>query len=248
MEELNQENATATMESEHGQEISALVEILESRSATYSLLARLYRTEVDEALLDDLHGRLYPKDTGDETLDRGYEEVATYLSNLWDDSLEELKVDYVTCFIGDGIDGHSAAYPFESVYTSEKRLLMQETRDEVLALYRSQGIDRARDWKEGEDHVALELEFMDVLSNRCAEALREGDERAARSLLKSQKDFLEDHLRSWVPMMTADLRRFARTGLYRGLADLTDGFLECDHTFLREVRAEPSTEKAASRP
>ena len=30
---------------------------------------------------------------------------------------------------------------FESVYTSEKRLLMQEARDEVLAIYRSAGLD-----------------------------------------------------------------------------------------------------------
>lgn len=224
-----------------------LADLLESRAAVYAMLARLYRSEVDEGLLEDLHERLYPQSTGSKALDEGYRLVATYLSNLWDDSLEDLEIDYAACFISSGIDGHAAAYPFESVYTSEKRLMMQDARDEVLAVYRSQGMDKAEGWKESEDHIALELEFMGLLSQRSAESLRAGDAEAVDSLISTQLNFLEDHLCSWVPLLTADLRRFAKTDFYRGLAWLTDGYLDMDRDFLREASASQSVPAMAGR-
>ena len=73
---------------------------------------------------------------------------------------------------------------------------------------------------------------------RTADALRKGDEEEAAALLTSQKNFLEDHLLSWVPMMTADMKRFAKTDLYQGLAYLTDGFLNTDKAFLDDVLTE----------
>ena len=215
-----------------------LVKLNEQRAATYGLLSRLYRVEVDQPLLDELRSMRFPAKTGNENVDEGYRLLATYLSNTWDNSVTDLAIDYVRVFIGHGIDAFSAAYPFESVYTSEKRLLMQEARDEVLAIYRSAGLDKKNSWKEGEDHVALELEFEQVLANRTAEALRKGDEEEAAALLTTQRNFLEDHLLSWVPMMTADMKRFAKTDLYQGLAYLTDGFLNTDKAFLDDVLTE----------
>ena len=215
-----------------------LVGLLEARSSTYALLARLYRKEIDEELLDELHEMLYPMNTGNDDVDRGYLLIATYLSNLWTDSLTELSIDYTRCFIGVGAEAFSAAYPYESVYTSEKRLLMQEARDEVLSLYRACGIAKAEDWTDAEDHIALELEFEKVLCERTVKALRSGDEDAAFSLLEAQQSFLEEHLCAWVPMMMADLKRFAHTKLYSGLAYLTEGYLDTDSVFLKNLLVE----------
>lgn len=223
--------------------VDTLIGLLEARSATYALLARLYRKEIDQELLDEMHGMLYPTATGDDNVDEGYLLIATFLSNLWTDSLTELSIDYVQCFIGHGIDAFSAAYPFESVYTSEKRLLMQDARDEVLAVYRAYGMDKAENWKEGEDHIALELEFEQVLCDRAIEALRTRDEDTAFDLLTTQRNFLADHLCAWVPMMTADLKKFARTKMYQGLAYLTEGFLDTDYIFLKDLLAEGEDEQ-----
>ena len=63
--------------------------------------------------------------------------ICGYLSQADGTVLTELAVDYVRAFIGSGNDGFSAAYPYESVYTSPKRLMMQDARDEVLVLYRA---------------------------------------------------------------------------------------------------------------
>ena len=208
------------------------------RAAAYGLLSRLYRVEVDRPLRDELRSMRFPAKTGNENVDEGYRLLATYLSNTWDNSVTDLAIDYVRVFIGHGIDEFSAAHPLESVYTSEKRLLMQEARDEVLAIYRSAGLDKQDTWKEGEDHIALELEFEQIMATRTVEALRKGDEDEAVALLTTHKNFREDQPAASAPMLTPDLKRFAQTAFYRGLAYLTDGFLPTDQTFLADVLAE----------
>ena len=214
---------------------AALISITEQRSATYGLLSRLYRVEVDEEFLKEMKGMRFPAATGNSQVDEGYRLIATFLSNTWGNTITDLAIDYVRTFIGHGVDAFTAAYPYESVYTSEKRLMMQDARDEVLAIYRSQGLDKQETWKEAEDHLALELEFMQILANRTVDALKAGDEDAAIELLTTQKNFLEDHLMAWVPMMTSDMRRFAKTDLYKGLASLTDGFMTVDFEFLQDL-------------
>ena len=46
---------------------------------------------------------------------------------------------------------------------------------------------------------------------------------------------MKQHLLAWYPMMAADMHRFAKTGFYQGLADLTLGFLRTDMEFLTEA-------------
>ncbi len=223
-----------------------LEEVLASRVATYRLLARLFRVEVDQECYDELLGMAFPASTGNERVDAGYGALRRYLASPHPSPLTELAVDYTRTFIGGGNNGYSAAYPFESVYTSPKRLLMQGARDEVLVAYRAAGIDKQPSWKDGEDHVALELEFMQILGQRALEALRAGDEEAAAGHLACQKAFLEDHLGAWFPMMAADMRKFSKTDFYGGLADLTAGFLEVDRDFLDDVLDEGDAAAASA--
>lgn len=214
---------------------SELARACERRAATYGLLARMYAREADEDLLREMGAMSFPASTGNADLDAGHRMLATYLSGVWENSVAELAVDYTRTFVGQGVDAFSAAYPYESVYTSERRLMMQDARDEVCAIYRSAGLGTADDWAETEDHVAVELEFMQTLARRTAERLDAGNEEAATLLLLTQRSFLADHLASWAPLLTADMRRFARTGFYRALALMTDGFLVVDGEFLAQV-------------
>ncbi|WP_302233446.1 molecular chaperone [uncultured Adlercreutzia sp.] len=211
-----------------------LVELMNARARSYGMLARLFREEVDLPTLRELQQMRFPQATGNAAADEGYHQLYNYLKRAWDDSVTELAIDYVSTFIGHGVNGYSAAYPYESVYTSERRLLMQEARAEVLATLRENELVRGN-WNEAEDHIALELEFMQRMALRAAEALGDAAEEEAIAYLRTSYDFLENHLLNWVPMLVADMRMHARTLFYQGLGQLTFGTLQEDETVLREL-------------
>ena len=209
-----------------------LVELMNARARSYGMLARLFREEVDLPTLRELQKMRFPQATGNAAADEGYHQLYDYLKRAWDDSVTELAIDYVSTFIGHGVNGYSAAY--ESVYTSERRLLMQEARAEVLATLRENELKRGN-WNEAEDHIALELEFMQRMALRAAEALSDNAEDEAIAYLRTSYDFLENHLLNWVPMLVADMRMHARTLFYQGLGQLTLGSLQEDEAVLREL-------------
>lgn len=211
-----------------------LVELMNARARSYGMLARLFREEVDLPTLRELQKMRFPQATGNAAADEGYHQLYDYLKRAWDDSVTELAIDYVSTFIGHGVNGYSAAYPYESVYTSERRLLMQEARAEVLATLRENELVRGN-WNEAEDHIALELEFMQRMALRAAEALGDAAEDEAIAYLRTSYDFLENHLLNWVPMLVADMRMHARTLFYQGLGQLTLGSLQEDEAVLREL-------------
>ena len=225
--------------------IEDLIAINEGRAKTYGLLARLYREECTQELIDELYGLKWRVSTGNAALDRGHKLVATWLSGLWENSKTELAADYMRTFFGHGYSGHAAAYPFESVYASEKRLLMQGARDEILALYRAAGLDKQESWKEGEDHIALELEYMQVLIDRTVTALREDRGEDAYNLVKCQYNFMEDHLGAWAPLLTEQMRDFTKTAFYEGLSYMPDGFLQVDTELMEDMLSDDEDEQPA---
>ena len=225
------------------EELEELAGACESRANMYALLSRVYRVEADQALLDQLQAANYAANTGNKDVDEGYRLLVKWLGQTWEHSLLDLAKDYVRAFIGYTGDHASAAYPFESVYRSEKHLLMQESRDEVLACYRAAGLEKDESWREGEDHVALEFEYMSTMATRAADALRSTDTKLAQDLLNDQSHFLQDHLNAWVPNFTKDVERCATTKFYRGFALITLGYLECEMELFGDLAAQ--AEKAA---
>ena len=205
-----------------------LVDFMTRRARTYGLLARIFRVEVDGKFLEELRHLKFPTSTGNEHVDYGYRTMYNYLKGTWEDTLLDLARDYARTFIGHGNNGRSAAYPFESVHTSEKRLLMQDARDEVLAIYRANLLKKGEEWNDCEDHIALELEFMQVMSERTAKALKEGKEDEAVEMLKTQRAFVGQHLANWVPRFVSDIKYFSQTDLYIGAGELLLGFVQTE--------------------
>ncbi len=209
--------------------------VLSGRLSTYRMLARLYEREMDEEYLAELKKMRCPINTGNEHIDKGYKLFHSYLSHVWERSLEELQRDYMTVFIGANTTGHAAAYPNESVHTSPDRLVMQDSRDEVLAIYNAAGFKNSENWTAGEDHIALELEFMARMAERAAQASAKGENEKAATYLMTSHHFLCDHLLAWVPELSRDMQKFAQTDFYCALAELTLGFIEEDKDFLEEA-------------
>ena len=211
-----------------------IVDYMRMRASTYGFLARLFRKEIGTDELIEMRSMQFPMSTGNPDVDKGYELIASYLEQTWGGSEEELAIDYVRTFIGHGVNGYSAAYPFESVHTSERRLMMQEARAEVLQVLRDNLLKRGN-WTEGEDHIALELEFMQRMALRCADDLQAGRNSQATDKLKTQMDFAKDHLLNWLPILSSEMRRFSKTSFYQGLSYLALGFVKEDFAALSEL-------------
>lgn len=219
----------------YGNELAALVE---GRAATYGLLSRVFEKEVDEDLIDQMCSMKFAVKTGNSKVDEANRMMAGYLSKRWERTVEDLSIDFSRTFFGNGLNGYEAAYPLESVHTSEERLMMQDARDEVLALYRSLGLEKDESSKENEDHIAYELFYMKVLSERCAESLLKGEDAIATDYFVRQYTFLIDHLLNWVPLLSAAMRHFSQTDFYRAVALFVEGYLESDEEFLSSVLGE----------
>lgn len=220
----------------HSDELATL---LDDRSATYALLARLLASEVDADLLSGLVGMAFPEGTGSPELDEGSRLMNGYLrettSRQGDDVVTELAVDFCRLFVVRRRNEKDAAYPFESVYTSTEHTTMAGARDDVRAIYRAAGLEKDENLHIGDDHIALELEYMAEVARQTAEAARNGEAFDGRLAL--QATFLDSHLLNWVPRFSDAMVRHAQTDFYRGLARFLNGYLEDDRALLGELAA-----------
>lgn len=224
--------------------VAEYLALISNRKNIYRFLGRLYRVEADQKLLEKLQGMCFPADCGEDELSEGYRMLVEYLQCLGSDPLTDLAVDYARVFLGAGIAGDAAAYPYESVYTSPKRLIMQDARDQVLTAYRAKGLNKAVTIDFPEDHISLELEFMAYLCHETHHALATKDWMAISVCLKEQMDFLVQHLLNWVSAFCADVEKYAGTEFYRAVAKATNGFLRLERTILEDMIAEAAVEAA----
>jgi anaerobic sulfite reductase subunit A len=168
-----------------------------------------------------------------------------YLRQPRKDLLTDLAVDYAKVFLGAGISNNDgAAYPYESVYTSPERLIMQDARDQVVAAYRVKGLDIAQKLDFPEDHIALELEFMAYLCTETQSALVTQDRTSLLDCLKEQMNFLTQHLWNWVPEFCADVEKNSGTMFYTAISKVTHGFLRLELALLEDLIAETGVEVA----
>jgi anaerobic sulfite reductase subunit A len=118
---------------------------------------------------------------------------------------------------------------------TDGQLLMQQARDDVLKVYRSMGVDKASNFPEPEDHIALELHFMTHMCEKTNTALNDGNLADARRFLVVQKEFLGGHLGRWVPRLTADILKSASGDFYKAVAKITKGYMEMDKQIVAEL-------------
>lgn len=203
----------------------------------YNMLARMIMQEVDTNFLAELKKMQFPQNTGNKAIDEAYHVLFKSLSQTKESVIDDLAVDYARTFLGIGTMESRAAYPFESVYTSEKGLLMQDAHVRTYAIYLAEGLvdALANPHNEGVDHLYLELLFMKELSLRAARALEAGEEDAAFKALLTQKHFLADHLLNWVPIWAADVPLYAKELFYPACAKLTAAYLQDDFELIVEM-------------
>jgi TorA maturation chaperone TorD len=126
--------------------------------------------------------------------------------------MEGLLWDFTRLFIG---PYKLPCPPWESVYTSPKRLMMQDAADQVRKIYGEAGLTiNSADVMP--DHIGAELNFLALLLQRTYSGTDKKDEYR-----RMTEEFLDEHLLKWAPDFTRDMEDAAETPFYKALAKET---------------------------
>lgn len=236
-------------QSERDELISQLIEVNAGRAAYYRMLAELFFRELTQQQVDHLAGMDFAGMAGDNALiAEGYEDMHRYLRHANSGTRQALACDYAHTFLAAGNYETFAATPFESVFTSELGLMMQEARDGVYKMYCEQHIQPQADLHVPEDHVSFEFEFLATVIERTNAALLASDFDRVRDLAQTVSDFHAQHQLNWVDDLCDAVLDVAETRFYRGVSKVTRGFVHMETDVIADeldVLQELAGEKAA---
>lgn len=138
-------------------------------------------------------------------------------------SNEDLTVEYAKLFVG---PYELKAPPYGSVYLDPGRKVMGDSTMRVARIYVEMRLSIDDDFKAPPDHISAELEFMYYLIHKEVEALEKSEADEALALKETQKVFLDEFLRRWIPPFCAKIKEGTDNEFYGALADCLSSFID----------------------
>ncbi len=213
------------------------LELTKARGKVYQLLAQVFRAEPDEHFVEDLRGPAFKEVFNELGLELGEAFYGLPVEKL----REELAIEFTRLFLGPG--PHISAH--ESIFVEvdgDSGGLWGAGTIAVKKFIESTGLEYDDDFTGLPDHISVEFEFMQKLTEWEAELWAKGESEHARHCLNMQKMFAEKHLLEWVPEFCSRVINDASLPFYREMARVTTDFLAFDH----QSMAEPADSSRAS--
>ncbi len=143
-----------------------------------------------------------------------------------EDLLEELAVEFTGLFIGPG----RFISPHESVHHTREdgdygKLWGADTVA-VKKYIEATGLSYQSEFGGMPDHIAAELEFMQKLEERYAQAVEDNETELAQNLTQIKNRFLSEHLLVWAPEFCEKVMANANFPFYREIARVARDFLQ----------------------
>ena len=208
------------------------IESLQRRALLYGLLARLYSYPLDRQVLSAV-AALSLQDAPpelEEPLTRMAEAAAVLSTGV---GVQAVNVAATRLFEG---PGKPVAPPYASYYLHGR--LMGPAAVSASRFYLSHDAMPDSDGLVPPDHLALELGFLAHLAARAERSAARASADEAEAALRASREFLEEHLLTWIPGFAEDVVRGADGVFFAGLARFTVAALEWDHRWLGALEAE----------
>jgi len=213
------------------------VELAEARSQVYDLLSALFLELPSLKLLRGVFGAEFERQLssvvskfGVGEMKQGLELIASFVATFREqprkEVLKRVSIDRTRLLRGVNPQ-HSPPPPYESVYR-EGRLWGRSTV-EVSQTYGRLGVKLPEAWTEPPDYLGIELDCMRLICLSEREAWQAGSADKALEYLEVGRDFLRKHIVLWVPGFCEEMYNRAELNFYKGIAQLTGGFLEHDN-------------------
>lgn len=152
-----------------------------------------------------------------ESSNPGFTMASAYLNQINSNTpvdFESILDDHLKLFGGMGTP---KAPPYESVYLSEEHLMNQRQTLEVKRTYATYGWESQLTGKVPEDHLGIELQFLNLMLEKFMEI---DDDACHREVASDIRRFTDTHLTPWLADWNRDLQKHARSGFYKGIGYL----------------------------
>jgi len=207
-----------------------------ARGGIYRFLSSLYLKPPSEEMLRKIRngleevGSLFPSSI----------EHFKVFFNEYDGDVKRVGQDFMDLFM---VPTEKYVTPYEAVYMDKRvindqvvsGLLIGSSTVSVKRTYEKMGMGLSSECKELPDYIGLELEFMSHLCGEEKKAEEEGNPHRTEFLLSAEREFLQDHLGKWVPMLCERVFEKAETGFFKGVAQLTREFIERDYNTVLDL-------------
>ena len=202
--------------------MTEMAETATARANIYGLLTAAFRVEPSSSFLTRLK---------DPDILGVLEGLGVSLGEDFRDSpneqlREDLAIEFTRLFLGPR--GHIS--PHESLHTDSasdgNADLWGADTVKVKRFMEAAGLAVDDNFTGMPDHISAEMEFMQQLTTKEAEAWTEADEEFATNILKIERRFYDEHLSRWVARFCDKLIEAAEHPFYRGIAEVTKGFIE----------------------
>lgn len=207
---------------------TATISLAQQRRQILTLLSQLFAAapEVNDLrqlldLLQPLNSALNGNIVGlNQGIARLHESLQHLEENESKESELELQRDYSRLFCV----GLNTVATTASAILSPQRLHKREPWVQVRAFYQRHGWQAVEQSSVLDDSLSAELAFYTLLIDPA------GDTEAS---LQSQRDFLEQHILTWVPEFCTELKRSAEnSSVFQALACLLEGYLEVERALV----------------
>ena len=216
-----------------------LESVFQGRASSYRMFSRLFLKpltdeDIEGLVAMDLIARA--QSIGDDSLlAEGLNDMGRGLNKRNTGTRQTLGTDYTMCFGAMSAVNSEVAAPYASVFLGEEAELYQKPRNDVLMIYSSEGISLKEKVDLPEDHLAFELEFLAVLSERCIVALVDDDLAEVRRNLELSRTFMHEQILTWIDLLIERANQLLTTRFYRGLMKATRGYLDLDLETIDEI-------------
>lgn len=202
---------------------------------TYRFLSHVFFKELSEEAIEGLALGEYGESTGNECLDRGNRMIGRYFAFSGTDRRTQLACEYARIFLAAGTytESRATAIPYESVFTSEEKLVMQGARDDVLLYYALDGFQVDPALHEPEDHLSFELEYLANMNGRAESLVAAGDWDELLANMSRQGRFIESHLLNWLSALRETAQEYSQLTFYIGMLLVTEGYLQEYRAYFR---------------
>ncbi len=153
-----------------------------------------------------------------------------FFDHLSEGQIKQERNEYNRLFTG---PGPLVAPAWESYYRSKEQLLFEECNYEIRKQYHHFGLQNIRENSEPDDHLLLELEFMNYLADL---SIQKCHTTEVIDLISSQIYLLENHLTIWIPYFCRRIIENTTSHLFLGAAIMLEDFISFDLQSLKKEK------------